>query len=88
MNKTIAHTPVKNADRELTVSTIQIGRHRFDTVVFDDSPGRANVGRMVGGYVIDRSSTWTTSRDGAMDAHRDALYAARVEPIADAPTSV
>lgn len=85
MNKTIAFTPVKNADRELTVSTIQISRTRFDTVVFDDSADKANVGRMVGGYVIDRSSKWTASRDDAMDAHREALYAARAEPITDAP---
>jgi hypothetical protein len=85
MNETIAYTPVKNADRELTVSTIRISRSRYDTVVFDDSADKANVGRVVGGYVIDRSSTWTTSRDEAMDAHREAVYAARVEPITDAP---
>jgi hypothetical protein len=63
------------------VSTVKIGFRYYDTVVFDDSPDKRHTGKRVGGFVIDKSSKRRATRDEAMDVHREAVYAARVEDI-------
>lgn len=88
--KIVRQTPVVLGDEmALTVSTVQLGFRRYDTVIFDDSPdkrhagmvlvGHENEGRKHGPYVIDHSSERASTRDEAMDQHREALYAARTE---------
>lgn len=77
--KTVRTTPVITGTTALTVSTVQLGFRRYDTVIFDDSPDKRHAGKTLGGYVIDASSRRTATRDEAMDEHREALYAARTE---------
>lgn len=88
--KIVRQTPVKRGDEKaLTVSTVQIARNYYDTVIFDDSAdkrhtgmvlvGHEHEGRKFGPYVIDKSSTRAATRDEAMEQHREALYAARTE---------
>jgi len=88
--KIVRQTPVVHGDEvSLTVSTVQIARNYYDTVVFDDSAdkrhngmvlaGHEHEGRKFGPYVIDGSSTRADTREEAMDQHREALYAARTE---------
>jgi hypothetical protein len=73
---------VTTDSRDLIVSTIKYGHQRYETVVFDDSADRRHVGKTLAGrYVIDSTQVRSDSREEAMDAHREALYAARVEPI-------
>jgi hypothetical protein len=81
MTQTVRATKVKGGDRNLTVSTTKIGFRYYDTVVFDDSDDKRHAGKTIGGFVIDKSSKRRATRDEAMDDHREALYAARVEPI-------
>ncbi|WP_030757291.1 hypothetical protein [Streptomyces sp. NRRL F-5135] len=75
----VAQRPVIAGDKELTVSTIRIAADYYDTVVFDDSVDKRHVGMVIGGYVIDKSSKRATSRDAAMENHREAFIAARHE---------
>jgi hypothetical protein len=75
----VRQTPVKTGTKQLTVSTIRIKRGYYDTVIFDDSPGKEHTGQMLGGFVIDQSSKRADTREAAMDDHREALYAARTE---------
>ena len=88
--KIVRQTPVKHGDEvALTVSTVQIARNYYDTVVFDDSVDKHHTGMVLDGhehegskfgpYVIDKSSTRADTREAAMDQHREALYAARTE---------
>lgn len=88
--KIVRQSPVKNGDEwVLTVSTVQVARNYYDTVVFDDSAdkrhngmvldGHEHEGRKFGPYVIDKSSTRADTRAEAMEQHREALYAARTE---------
>jgi hypothetical protein len=78
--KVVRQTPVKHGDEmALTVSTVQIAPRYYDTVVFDDSADKRHDGWLIGGYVINRSSKRTETREAAMDDHREALYAARTE---------
>lgn len=81
MPEDIAKTPIVAADRHLLVSTIKLRPGRYDTVVFDESDGKTHTGKRVGRWVIDSYAEWTTDRELAMDAHRDAVLAARREPI-------
>jgi hypothetical protein len=85
--ETVRTTPVHGGDRVLLVSTIRICRGRYDTVVFDESEDRANTGRSVGRWVIDKYNERTDDRESAMDAHRDAVYAARTEPLTHTPST-
>lgn len=85
--ETVRTAPVKRDDVQLTVSTVRIGRGHYETVIFDDSVDKRHVGmvltghehegRQYGPYAIDTTSKRTTTRDEAMDQHREALYAAR-----------
>lgn len=88
--KTVRQAAVRHGDEvALTVSTVQIARNYYDTVVFDDSDdkrhsgmvlaGHEHEGRTFGPYVIDKSSTRASTRAEAMEQHREALYAARTE---------
>ncbi|MPY47178.1 hypothetical protein [Streptomyces acidicola] len=88
--KIVRQTPVKHGTEvTLTVSTVQIARNYYDTVIFDDSAdkrhngmvlnGHEYEGRTFGPYVIDKSSTRVGTRAEAMEHHREALYAARTE---------
>jgi hypothetical protein len=87
--KTVRTTKVTSDTVNLTVSTVQIARDYYDTVVFDDSAekrhhgmmlrGHEHEGRRYGPYVIDESSERADTREAAMDQHREALYAARTE---------
>ena len=81
MPKTVRATKVTTGTKNLTVSTVQIGFRHYDTVVFDDSDDKRHSGKTVGDYVIDKSSKRRATRAEAMDDHREALYAARVEEI-------
>ncbi|MCX5522649.1 hypothetical protein OG342_07190 [Streptomyces bobili] len=76
----VRQTPVKHGtEMALTVSTVQIAPRYYDTVVFDDSSDKRHDGWLIGGFVINKSSKRTKSREAAMDDHREALYAARTE---------
>lgn len=88
--KIVRQTPVKHGDKvALTVSTVQIARNYYDTVIFDDSAdkrhngmvlaGHEHEGRKFGPYVIDKTNHRAGTREEAMDQHREALYAARTE---------
>lgn len=88
--KIVRQTPVKRGDEwTLTVSTIQVGFRRYNTVVFDDSADKRHVGmvlaghehegRMFGPYVIESTNERADTREEAMEQHREALYAARTE---------
>lgn len=85
--KIVRQTPVKHGDDwALTVSTTQIARNDYRTVVFDDSPDRRHVGWRIGPYVIEHSDTQATDREAAMEQHREALYEVRTG-TPKAPTS-
>lgn len=87
--KVVRQTPVTGDGVALTVSTVQIARNYYDTVVFDDSAakrhhgmvlaGHEHEGRKYGPYVIGRTNERAETREAAMDQHREALYAARTE---------
>jgi hypothetical protein len=89
MTEIVRQTPVKDRDMHLLVSTVKLGRNRYDTVVFDQSPDKRHVGkwlpahehegRQYGPYLIGGGSEPATTRSEAMDHHREALYAARTE---------
>lgn len=75
----VAQRAVIAGAKQLTVSTIRIAADYYDTVIFDDSPGKRHHGMVIGGYVIDSSSKRATDREAGMDNHRQALIAARNE---------
>ncbi|WP_329131634.1 hypothetical protein OG552_10730 [Streptomyces sp. NBC_01476] len=91
MTEIIRQSPVKDAARNLLVSTVKIRRNYYDTVVFDEHPdkrhqgkvlpGHEHEGRTFGPYVIGASSERAMTREEAMEQHREALYAARTEQI-------
>ncbi len=91
MSEIVGQTPVKSDTKDLFVSTVKIAPGYYDTVVLDESPDKRHVGmvlpahesegRRYGPYVIGKSSTRAATREAAMDQHREALYAARVETI-------
>jgi hypothetical protein len=83
MSEIVRATPVRGG-RALTVSTVKLGFRAYSTVIFDDTPDHELAGRSVGGWVIDTTEVRSETREAAMDEHRDALYAARVEPLTDA----
>lgn len=85
--KTVRQSPVKHGDAmALTVSTAQVARNDYRTVVFDDSDDKRHVGWKIGDYVIEHTSERASTREAAMDQHREALYAARTEQL-KAPTA-
>ena len=89
MTEIVRQSPVKSGAKILLVSTIRISRTRYDTAVMDESPDKRHVGkwlpahehegRQYGPYLIGGGSEWATTREQAMDHHREALYAARTE---------
>lgn len=80
--ETVRTTKVTTDTRDLTVSTIKIGFRCYDTVVFDDSTDKRFAGMVLAGrYVIDKTNVRSDTREEAMDAHREALHAARAEPL-------
>jgi hypothetical protein len=80
----VRQTPVITDTKNLLVSTVRIGGGYYDTVIFDESDDKRHAGMRLGGYVINRSSERSGSREAAMNDHREALYAARTEE----PTAV
>lgn len=78
--KTIRRTPVKNGDEwTLTVSTVQLGFRRYETTVFDDTPNKRLEGWTLGDRIIETTVDKASTREEAMEHHREALYAARTE---------
>jgi hypothetical protein len=80
----VRQTPVITDTKNLLVSTVRIGGGYYDTVIFDESDDKRHAGMWLGGYVLNRSSKRSGSREAAMNDHREALYAARTEE----PTAV
>ena len=85
MTEIVSRTKVTTDTKDLTVSTVKTAPNDYDTVVFDDHEDRRHHRKSVGDYVIGYTSTRASSREDAMDNHREALHAARVEPIRDTP---
>lgn len=89
--ETVRITEVRTGTKNLTVSTIKVGRGYYDTVIFDNHPDKRHTGKLLpahedegrryGPYVIDKLNIRSDTREQAMDQHREALYAARVEEI-------
>lgn len=80
ISRIVRQTPVKNGDEwTLTVSTVQVSFRSYVTTVFDDTPGRRLEGWLLGGRVIETTAEKASTREEAMDQHREALYAARTE---------
>ena len=76
--KIVRQTPVKHGDEwALVVSTIQVGFRAYETAVFDDTPGKRLEGWTLDGRIIEHTVDKASTRDEAMDQHREALYAAR-----------
>lgn len=89
--ETVRITEVRTSTKNLTVSTIKIGFRHYDTVILDNHddkrhsgkilPAHEAEGRRHGPWVIDKLNIRADTREEAMDDHREALYAARVEEI-------
>ncbi|MCX4405927.1 MULTISPECIES: hypothetical protein [unclassified Streptomyces] len=78
--KIVRQTPVKHGDEwVLTVSTIQVGFRAYETTVFDDTPGRCLEGWTLGARIIETTVDKASTREEAMEQHREALYTARTE---------
>ena len=75
----VRQSPVKGEGLALTVSTVKVANNYYDTVIFDDSVDGRHDGWLIGGFVINKSSKPATTREDAMEQHREALYAARTE---------
>ena len=71
--ETVRVTQVRAGDRNMDVSTIRLGRGRYDTVIFDRSPDRRHHGKWLDGNKIGATSLRSTSRESAMDTHRAAI---------------
>ncbi|MGW2010916.1 hypothetical protein [Streptomyces nigrescens] len=74
-------SPVREDGKKLTVSTVKIAHRRYSTVVFDDHADRRHTGKRIGRHIIDAGDVRSDTREEAMEAHREALQAARTEPI-------
>lgn len=80
ISRIVRQTPVKHGgDWTLTVSTIQVGFRAYETTVFDDTPDKRLQGWRLGDRVIETSKETANTREAAMEQHREALHAARVE---------
>ncbi|MFF8784760.1 hypothetical protein [Streptomyces sp. NPDC015125] len=79
--KTVRQTKVTSDVKDLTVSTVQIGFRRYSTVVFDDHADRRHTGKRIGRHIIDAGDVRSDTREEAMEAHREALQAARSEVV-------
>ncbi|MEV7975467.1 hypothetical protein [Streptomyces sp. NPDC086519] len=78
--KIVRQTPVKHGDEwALIVSIIQVGFRAYETAIFDDTPERRLEGWTLGDRIIESSVDKASTRDEAMEHHREALYAARTE---------
>lgn len=78
--KIVRQSPVKNGDEwALTVSTVQVGFRQYRTVVFDDTPGKRLAGWKLGNRTIEHDVEDASTRDEAMDQHREAVYDTRTE---------
>ncbi|WP_329330792.1 hypothetical protein OIU81_03115 [Streptomyces sp. NBC_01454] len=74
-------SPVREDGKKLTVSTVKIAHRRYSTVVFDDHSDRRHAGKRIGRHIIGTGEVRSDTREEAMDAHREALQAARSEVI-------
>jgi len=80
ISRIVRQTPVKHGDEwALIVSTIQVGFCAYETTVFDDTPGKRLEGWKLGGRIIETTVEKASTREEAMDQHREALHAARTE---------
>lgn len=80
ISRIVRQTPVKHGDEwALLVSTTQVGFRAYETAVFDDTAERRLEGWTLGDRVIETSVDKASTRDEAMEQHREALYAARTE---------
>lgn len=78
ISRIVRQTPVKHGDEwTLTVSTIQTGFRAYATTVFDDTPDRRLVGWLLGERTIETTVEKASTRDEAMEQHREALYDVR-----------
>ncbi|MER6540111.1 hypothetical protein ABT215_41375 [Streptomyces sp900105755] len=76
----VRQTPVKHGDEwALVVSTVQVGFRAYETTIFDDTPDKRLEGWKLGDVVIETSREKASTREEAMEQHREALYAARTE---------
>ncbi|WP_329616463.1 hypothetical protein OG244_28455 [Streptomyces brevispora] len=80
ISRIVRQTPVKHGDEwALTVSTIQVGFRAYETTVFDDTPTRKLEGWRLGSRTIETTTEKASTREEAMEQHREALYDARTE---------
>lgn len=80
ISRTVRQTPVKHGDEwALTVSTIQVGFRAYETTVFDGTAGKRLEGWKLGDRIIETSVDKASTREEAMENHREALYTARTE---------
>ena len=80
ISRIVRQANVKHGDEwALTVSTIQVGFRAYETTVFDDTPDKSLEGWMLGDRVIETSVDKASTREEAMEQHREALYTARTE---------
>lgn len=78
ISRIVRQTPVKHGDEwALIVSTIQVGFRAYETTVFDDTPDKRLEGWKVGDRVIETSVDKASTREEAMEQHREALYEVR-----------
>jgi len=78
ISRIVRQTPVKHGQEwALLVSTIQVGFRAYETAIFDDTADRRLEGWTIDGRVIETSVDKASTRDEAMDHHREALYTAR-----------
>ena len=80
ISRIVRQASVKHGNEwTLTVSTIQVGFRAYETTVFDDTPDKRLEGWLLGERVIETTVDKASTREEAMDQHREALYAARTE---------
>lgn len=80
ISRIVRQTPVKHGDEwALVVSTIQVGFRAYETTIFDDTTGKRLEGWLLGDRTIETSTEKASTREEAMEQHREALYAARTE---------
>ncbi|WP_432130614.1 hypothetical protein [Streptomyces tendae] len=78
ISRIVRQTPVRHGQEwALLVSTIQVGFRSYETAIFDDTTDRRLEGWTIDGRVIETSVDEASTRDEAMDQHREALYTAR-----------
>lgn len=80
ISRPVRQTPVKHGNEwALVVSTVQVGFRAYETTVFDDTPDKRHEGWKLGDRVIETTVDKASTREEAMEQHREALYTARTE---------